>query len=543
MNSLFIAAIGLFLLFLGYRIYGSLMEKLLGIDHSRRTPAHELNDGVDYVPAKHWTILFGHHFASIAGAGPIIGPVIACLYWGWLGVFIWLIFGSIFLGAVHDFSALIASIRMKGRSIAHVCHDMLGKKAWILFSLFLWLSLILVVAVFASAGALTLVSKPEIVIPAIGIIPVAVLTGFLMYRTANSQILATVIGVLLLVVLIIWGKNQPVDLSGFTGNPVRLWIIILLIYAFIASILPVNILLQPRDYLSTFLLFFGLITGYLGILLTHPPIYAPAVTSYSGSGGPFWPMLFVMVACGAISGFHSVVSSGTTSKQISSEIDSKKIGFGGMITESALGILALIAVAAGLHWTSAQGNPVYSEVMKKGWIVAFSEGFGQLTKPLFGTFGVLIAATIVNAFIITTLDTATRITRYLTEELFSIKSKYFSTLIVILLALYLSLGNWKKIWPVFGAANQLVAALSLLVVSAYLLARNKKPIYTVIPAIIMLLTSSAALIWQLNSYISDKNYLLSIISALLLILAGYMSIITFKYFFGKKISDELPGIT
>jgi carbon starvation protein len=341
MNSIIIALTGIILLYLGYRLYGSLMEKICGIEPLRKTPAHQYSDGVDYVPAKHWSVLFGHHFASIAGAGPIIGPVIACLYWGWLGVFIWLVLGSIFIGAVHDYSTLYASVRMKGSSIANVCKDLLGKRAHLLFSLFLWLSLILVVAVFAAVGAMTLTSKPQIVIPALGIIPVAVLVGVLMYRLNMAQLPATIIGLILLAGLIVWGVNQPVILTSFTEDPARLWTIVLLVYAFIASILPVNILLQPRDYLSTFLLFFGLITGYAGLLITRPEMHAPAIVTSAGKGGPIWPMMFVIVACGAISGFHSVVSSGTTSKQLSNESDIKRIGYGGMILESALGILAL----------------------------------------------------------------------------------------------------------------------------------------------------------------------------------------------------------
>ncbi|MFC2091890.1 carbon starvation protein A [Elusimicrobiota bacterium] len=538
MNSLVLAGGGLILLFLGYRFYGAFIEKLWDIDPSHQTPAHEINDGIDYVPAKHWTVLFGHHFASIAGAGPIIGPVIACYYWGWLGVLLWLIFGSIFLGAVHDFSSLVVSMKMKGSTIAIVCRDTLGKKAHILFSLFLWLSLILVVGVFAALGAKTLASKPQIVIPAMGIIPLAMIIGFLMYRLNMNQIAATSIGIILLILLIIWGKLHPVDFTDKVADPVRLWIYILLIYAFIASILPVNILLQPRDYLSTFLLFFGLVFGYAGLLITRPPVYAPAFVSFNSKGGPIWPMMFVIVACGAISGFHNIVSSGTTSKQISSEKDAKRIGYGAMIVESALGILALICVAAGLHWSPATGTPVYSQLMKEGWIVVFSEGFGQITRPILGVFGSLIAATILNAFIITTLDTATRVTRYITEETFHIRNKYLSTSVVILIALYFAMGNWKAIWPVFGASNQLSAAMALLVVSAWLMSKNKKSVYTFIPAIIMILTSGTALLWQLNKYITQNNRLLAVISALLILLALYMFFITVQYFIFRNRRNE-----
>jgi len=534
MNSISVALIAVIILYIGYRFYGSVMEKLWDVNPERKTPAHTNYDGVDYIPAKNWTVLFGHHFASIAGAGPIIGPVIACLYWGWLSALLWLVFGSIFLGAVHDFSALMASVREGGKTIANVCGDVMGKEARIIFSLFLWLSLILVVAVFAAIGGNTLAGKPEIVIPAIGIIPLAVVTGILLYRTSLPQSLTTAAGIVLLTVLIILGNYFPVDISAFTRNPAGTWTVILLAYAFTASILPVNILLQPRDYLSTFLLFFGLFAGYLGVIITHPQMNAPAFIAESSAQGPMWPMMFVVIACGAISGFHSIVSSGTTSKQLPGENDAKKTGYGAMIVESALAVLALLAVAAGLQWSPAGGALCYPELMKKGWIIAFSEGFGQLTLPLFGAFGALIAATILNAFIITTLDTATRVTRYLTEEMFGIKNKFLSTSIITVMALYLALGNWKKIWPVFGASNQLVAALALLVASAYLMSKNKNSLYTLVPAALMLLTSGGALIWQLNNFTRQNNILLSFIAGLLLILAFYMSFVTIKYFLNKK---------
>ncbi|MGM0441069.1 MAG: carbon starvation CstA family protein [Elusimicrobiota bacterium] len=537
MNSLIVAVLGIVVLTAGYLFYGNVIKNLWDIDEKRPTPAHTQKDGVDYIPAKHWTVLFGHHFASIAGAGPILGPVIACLYWGWAGAVLWLLVGSIFIGAVHDFSSLLISVRNKGKSIAFVCKDILGKRANIVFSVFLWLSLVLVVAVFGAVGGETLASKPQIVIPAMGTIPVAMLVGVLLYRTRLNQITSTGIGLVLLTGLIIWGRQQPVYLNMFK-NPTMAWTVILFIYAFIASILPVNILLQPRDYLSTFLLFIGLFGGYIGLLLTRPEINAPAFIEFSSARqGPFWPMMFVVIACGAISGFHSVVASGTTAKQLSSEKDAKRIGFGGMITESALSILAVLAVTAGLKWSSgsaAGGIPVYPEVMKEsGWIVAFSEGFGQITKPLLGGFGVLIAATILNAFIITTLDSATRITRYLTEELFKIKNMFLSTSIIIGSALYLALGNYKKIWPIFGASNQLVAALALLVISSYLLSKNKKTVYTIIPAIFMLITSGAGLIWQLNNFINDENYILIVIDVVLLGLAAYIFIITVLFYADK----------
>ncbi len=531
MNALTLALISLGFLYAGYRIYGKLISRLWDLNPNRPTPAHVKRDSTDYIPAKHWSVLFGHHFASIAGAAPIIGPVLAVYYWGWAGGFLWILLGSVFLGAVHDFSSLIASIRNGGQSVAAICRDTLGRKANVIFSVFLWLALVFVVAVFAAVGAGTLVSKPEVVLPALGIIPVAVLVGFLIYRAGVSQVIATVIGIILLGALLIGGNYYPITISGWTDNPQTVWMIILLLYAFVASVLPVNILLQPRDYISTFLLFFGLFFGYLGIVISNPSLSSPAFAGASHPvGGPLWPMLFVTIACGAISGFHSVVASGTTSKQLASEKNAPIIGYGGMLAEGALAVLALIAVAAGLK------VGVYSEIMmaEEAPIKAFAIGYGNLTRPLFGNYGILIAVTVLNAFIITTLDTATRISRYLTEELFSLKNKYLSTTIIIGFAFYLALGSWKKIWPIFGASNQLVATLALLVLSAYLLSKKRKTLYTVIPAIIMFFTSGGALLWQLNKFIKDGNYILTFITGLLFLLALYMAFLTLNYFIKER---------
>ncbi|MFH1416081.1 MAG: carbon starvation protein A [Elusimicrobiota bacterium] len=529
MNSTVVAISSLIILSVGYKFYGGFMEKFWEVDPERKTPANEINDGIDYVPAKHWTILFGHHFASIAGAAPIIGPVIACIYWGWLGGLIWIVFGTLFMGAVHDFSSLMVSVRNGGKTIDHIFDETVGKRFRMVFSLLLWLLLILVVAIFAAAGGMTLAVKPQIVIPALGIIPIAVIVGYLIYRTSVSQAAATVIGIAALSGLLVLGYNLPVIIASDAATAGKIWTIVLLVYAYAASILPVNILLQPRDYISTFLLFFGLLIGYAGIFISHPPMRAPAFVAIGSPEGPLWPMMFVTIACGAISGFHSIVASGTTAKQISSEKDIKKIGYGGMVVEAALAVLAVIAVAAGLHWNPGSEGPVYSEMFKKGQIVAFSEGFGQLTLPILGGLGTLVAATILNAFIITTLDTATRITRYLTESLFRIKNKYLSTLTVVLVAYSLT-NNYKKIWPMFGAANQLIAALVLLAISAYLLSKNRKTVYTLVPAVIMIVTVGGALIWKIKVFMSEDNYMLSIIAIILFILAAYMAFATTNYF-------------
>ncbi len=530
MNALIVVFISGILFCTGFLIYARRLERLWQIDSTRPTPATTKYDGIDYVPAKHWTILFGHHFASIAGAGPILGPVIAAMFWGWLPALIWIVLGSIFLGGVHDFSALIISLRHGGKSIADVAQRVFNFKSKMVFAAFIFLTLILVMAVFAAVTARTLINQPKLVIPTFGLILVAILLGIMMYKWKWNQIIATILGIILLLGLLILGNYVPVALK--VANPLTLWIVILLLYAFIASVLPVNILLQPRDYLSTFILFFGLFFGYLGLIITHPQMHTPAFITWKANQGHLWPMLCVIIACGAISGFHSLIAGGTTSKQLTNEKDAKIIGYGGMILEGILAILALICVTAGLYWTGKAGQTrlVYPQLMKTGdWIGTFSAGFGQITKPIFGTLGSLIAAVMLNAFVMTTLDSATRINRYITEELFGeglkikiFRNRYFSTAIIIAVALWLALSNWRAIWPIFGASNQLVAALVLVVISAYLIGAKRPAKLTIYPAIFMLITTLTALIWQGIKFFRQENVLLFIISCLLFILSVFM---------------------
>ncbi|MEO0238050.1 MAG: carbon starvation protein A [candidate division WOR-3 bacterium] len=533
MSSIVLAMGSILIFIIGYRFYGRVLEKLFDVKKENTTPANYKYDGIDYVPAKNWLILFGHHFSSIAGAGPILGPVIACAVWGWFPAVLWIILGSIFFGGVHDFSSLMISLRNDGKSIGDTAESVLGSKAKIIFSIFLWLSLILVIAVFAASAAKTLETTPEIAIPTFGIIILAIFVGLMLYKFKMNAILSTVIGVILMFGLILLGIKFPIKWT-YTG-----WLISLLIfYAYTASVLPVNIILQPRDYLSFFILFFGLLAGYIGIFITRPEIKTPAFVSFKGSEGTLFPMMFITIACGAISGFHSLVASGTTSKQLNNEGDAKKIGYGAMLTEGVLSILAVISVSAGLYWFGGKEGFVYPELVKEGkWIVAFGKGYGEIAKPLFGTLGMFIGITMLKTFIVTTLDTATRITRYIGDELFGgtfkikfMKNMYVNTAIVIGLATYLSLGPWQSIWPVFGASNQLVAALTLLVVTVWLLSRNKATLYTLIPSILMLIFTLTALTIQTVKFFKSSKILLGIISVLLLILALFMISETTKLF-------------
>lgn len=529
MNSLVLATGALILFFLGYRFYGRRMERLWGVDPSRKTPAVEEYDGIDYVPAKHWTVLFGHHFASIAGAGPIIGPVIAAMVWGWFPAVIWLIVGSIFLGGVHDFAAFMISIRHRGRSVANVAQMVMGFRAKMIFASFVWLALVLVNAVFAAVAARTLSTTPEVVIPTFGLVGVAVLVGLIMYRWGINQILASIIGIVLLFGLILLGYVVPISLGQ---NAARIWTVVLLVYAYFASIIPVNILLQPRDYLASVVLFLGLLFGYAGVVITHPPMHAPAFISFHGAQGALWPMMCVIIACGAISGFHSLVASGTTSKQLSNERDAKKVGYGAMILEGVLSVLALIAVAGGLYWSEGEGVPglVYPKLMEGGnWIVTFGMGYGQLVKPFLGVLGMFVGIMMLKTFVMTTLDTSTRIARYITEELFGeglkiklLRNKYIATAIIIIAALWLALGSWQSIWPIFGASNQLIAALVLIVVSTYLLSRKKQAAYTFYPALFMLATTMAALILKFLDFVRGGKALLAVVGFILFALALFM---------------------
>ena len=534
MSSLFVAGGAILLLALGYVFYSTKVKGWIGLDDNDVPPAVALNDGVDYVPAKHWIILFGHHFASIAGAAPIIGPVIACLYWGWLPAVIWLVFGSIFFGAVHDFIALVMSLRNEGKSITTITESVMGRTSKILFSIFAFLALILVVAVFAAVAGNTLATTPAVVIPTFGLVVVALAIGVMMYRLQMSTLICSVIGVLMLVGLIIAGYHFPISLN--VQKPAAWWTVILIVYGMIASVTPVTLLLQPRDHLAGAVLYLGMFFGFAGIIISHPVMKAPSIVSFSSDKGWMWPMLFVTVACGAISGFHSLVSSGTTSKQVPRTRDARVIGYGARIMESALAILAVIAVSAGLYWKTAPAGstgPVYQELFSEGgWIKAFGVGYGELTKVFFGGFGTLIGITMLKTFIMTTLDTATRITRYMCNELLGetfglkiMKNKYAAVMLVGVLSGALALGNWKAIWPVFGASNQLIASLVLIVASVYLLSRGRIVLFVAVPAVIMLVTTIAALVYQIYGFVTAKepNVLLAAVAVVLIILAVFLT--------------------
>jgi carbon starvation protein len=416
--------------------------------------------------------------------------------------------------------ALFLSVRRDGKSIADISEEIISKRARLIFSWFVLLSLVVVVAVFVYFCSQTLITETKIALPSVGLIPVAVFIGILIYRTRIGLPASTVIGLAMLVALIFLGQAFPVVLPK--GYEALIWTSFLLVYCFLASVMPVNILLQPRDYLSSYLLFFGVGMGFLGILTSRPLFSTPAFVLWSDpKEGAVWPMLFVTIACGAISGFHSLVSAGTTSKQISSERDIKPIGYGAMAVEALVAVIAIAAVAAGFKG-QAELN---ASISLGGPVNAFGAGFGRITRFVLGGYGAFIAILLLNSFILTTLDTATRIARYILQELFNTLDRYLATALIVLAGGWIAMtGNWQKIWPIFGAANQLTAALTLIVLSSWLLSQRKRVNFTLIPAVFMLVTTIGALGWQFGKFLGDKNYFLMGIDVVLASLALSMLI-------------------
>ena len=554
MNAALFLIIGCAVLVVGYIFYGGWLAKKWGIDNSRVTPAHEFEDGQDYCPAK-GPVLMGHHFSSIAGAGPINGPIQAAVF-GWVPVMLWVLIGGIFFGGVHDFGALFASIRHKGQSIGEVIGDAIGSKAKKLFIIFSYLTLILVVAAFASIVANTFkatytetgainyeasAANASTAIISIMFILMAILFGFFVYRRNAPLGIATIIGVIGIAACMYIGLNwHPIYLSY------NVWMIIVGLYIAVASVTPVWILLQPRDYLSSFLLYGMMVLAVVGIIGAHPVVDMPAFTGFydnlkpSGTSlGYMFPALFVTIACGAVSGFHSLVGSGTTAKQLDQEKDAKPIAYGGMLIECALALISVCAV--GYIWAQYKSGETTTPT------VVFATGLASMFSKVFGdgcynvVYSMLILA--VSAFCLTSVDTATRLARYMFQELFTpvgqdsksltgwrkvITNPYVATVITVVAGVALGLTGYAKIWALFGAANQLLAALGLLAVCCWLgkIGRNNKMFY--FPMFFMLVVTLTSLAFTIKTQITGIIaggegvvwfYIRGIIGVLLVILA------------------------
>ncbi|WP_035294361.1 carbon starvation protein A [Clostridium sp. KNHs214] len=542
MNSALLILVAIILFLIAYTAYGGWLVKKWGIDVNKPTPAHTRNDGIDYVPTK-TPVLLGHHFASIAGAGPIVGPIAAAIF-GWVPVFLWIIIGSVFFGGVHDMGSLFASVRYDSKSVGEVIENNMGRRGKRLFSIFAWLTLLLVVAAFTNICANTFVAVPSAATSSLLFMILAVVFGVCVYRKGFGLGISTVIGVVLLFLCIWLGMRFPLSLSKST------WLIILLAYIFIASVTPVWILLQPRDYLNSFLLYAMMIGGFIGIIVMHPAIKLEPVTSFNVGGQYLFPMLFVTVACGAISGFHSLVGSGTSSKQLDNEKDIKPIGYGAMLIE---GVLAVVAIITAAYLTKGQ----LGSLLKDGGPVnVFSTGLGTFMDSFGIPFkvGKSFTALAISAFALTSLDTATRIGRFIFQEFFEsyktsdkkgniLTNRFVSTAITVAFGGILTFKGWELIWPLFGAANQLLAALALLSLAVWLKKCGKEHKMATIPMIFMFAVTLAALGLMIKDNMKlviggefSKYGVLLILSVLLAILSIVLIVEAIKSLKNKTIT-------
>lgn len=532
MNSLVLAVIGVAMILAGYAFYSKfLANKIYALDDSLPTPAHQLEDGVDYVPTNKY-VLWGHHFTSVAGAAPIVGPAIAVI-WGWLPAFLWVTVGTVFFAGAHDLGALWASVRNRGQSMGALSGRYLGGRGRNLFLVVIFLLLLMVNAAFAVVIAKLLVSTPTAVIPTWGALIVAVLVGQAIYRLKWSLGLVSVVGVVSLYLLIWIGDQTPLALPetvmGLPDNSV--WIILLFLYAGIASMLPVWVLLQPRDYINGLQLFIALGILYGSVLLARPEIVAPAYNTNVPEGTPnIVPLLFVTIACGAISGFHGMVSSGTSSKQLDKESHARFVGYFGAVGEGLLALGAIIASTAGFA-TLADWKATYS-AFGKGGVGAFIDGGGAIMQSGLGipqSLSATILATTAILFAATTMDTGVRLQRFVVQEIGDIAGlhvgKSIATFIAVGIALALTFGaggdaaGGLLIWPLFGTTNQLLAALTLSIVAIMLMRRGRTALPALIPLAFVGVMTIYALLIQVGTFWDQQNWLLLGLDIVILVAA------------------------
>ncbi len=517
---------GVALLVLGYFVYGRFLERALGVDPKRPTPATEHEDGRDFVPSRP-AVLLGHHFSSIAGAGPIVGPVIAASAFGWLPAAVWIVFGSVLIGGVQDFASLIASIRHRARSVAELARDEISPFARTLFLVFVWLALVYVIVVFVDLSAATFVSEPGVASSSAAYIVLAVGLGLLVYRAGVSLLRASLVFVPLVFAVIFLGPLVPLTLSSTAT-----WSLLLLGYCLVASVMPVWLLLQPRDYLASFLLYACLGGGLVGVLfgggaLPEGVTPLPAFLTFrDASLGMLFPAMFITIACGACSGFHSVVASGTTAKQLARESHARPVAYGGMLLEGVLALLAVAAVVL-VGAEAARGQAP---------TVVFARGLGTMLAALGlpPSLGAHFGALAISTFLLTTLDTCTRLARYVVEELFDLRGRgravvigaTLATLALPALLTQVSLTGldgspapaWKVIWPVFGATNQLLGALALLAITAWLRNLGRALAYVAVPMVFMFAVTLIALGqlvvhhgWSLVGVIAGALFVLAVV--------------------------------
>jgi carbon starvation protein len=559
-SAIVLLVVGLSAFLTGYHVYSRyIARRIYQLDPDFVTPSRQFEDGVDFVPTnKH--VLFGHHFTSVAGAAPIVGPAIAVI-WGWLPAFLWVVLGTVFAGAVHDFGTLWISTRHKGNSIGTLTQSIIGDRARVLFLLLIFFLLLMVNAVFAVIIANLFMSNPGAVLPVWGSLVVALVVGLLIYRTGAGILLPSIAALLILYTLIWFGQYVPfelpdlIDLQPTAGQLTAAggdsaaaaeaaaadgrrvgWIVILFVYTFFASVLPVWLLLQPRDYVNGHQLFVALGIIGAGVLITNPQVVAPAVNTNLPADAPNWfPLLFITIACGAISGFHGLVGSGTSSKQLSKETDARYIGYGGALGEGTLALTSILATTAGFAlfvgidgWHAHYGTWASASA---GATTAFVNGVGVLAEGLGIPHNVatIFAAVVVISFAATTLDTSIRLQRYIIAELGAeygvrpVQNRWIATTIAVVSCSILALGldrgaGGMRLWPLFGTTNQLLAGLSLLILTLFLF-RLKRTIWvTVVPMSFLLFMTTYAMVLNLLRYHTESETLLLVVGGAIFVL-------------------------
>ena len=554
MSSILIVLFGLVGFCFGWFVYSKFIaEKIYQLDPNYLTPAHRFEDGVDFVPTNKF-VLWGSHFTAVAGAAPIVGPAIA-VYWGWAPALLWVTLGSIFFAGVHDFGALWASNRHDAKSIGALSESIVSTRVRSVMMVIIFLLLVLVNAMFGTIIANDMVIYPESVFPAWAAIPVAIAIGVLIRRKFNL-LLISIIGVAILYFTIYIGSNMPMALPGdiFGLGERGNWIILLYVYAGIASMLPVWLLLQPRDYINGAQLVLGLIILYSAVLLTMPNVAAPMFNDVVEGTPPLWPILFVTIACGALSGFHGIVSSGTSAKQLNNEKDARFVGYLGALGEGSLALITIVAVTGSLYAATAAGgwNELYPSLSGGPADGGFITGGALLISNGWGfsqSFSQTMLAVMVVLFAGTTMDAGLRLTRYIIQEwgniyeISPLKNNYISTLVAVgaclLLAFGVSNGNYPGdggtlIWPVFGATNQILASMTLIVLSVYLIKLGRPARYLLTPMIFILLMAIWASVWYVMDYVSRGQWILVaiqvavMVSAVFIILESWAAVSKFR---------------
>ncbi|MFH1616287.1 MAG: carbon starvation protein A [Planctomycetota bacterium] len=543
---------------IAYNTYGRfLARKIFRLDADRLVPSREMNDGIDYVPTRKG-IIFGHHFTSIAGTGPIVGPAIGII-WGWVPAVLWVVLGSIFMGAVHDLGSLVVSLRNQGRSISDIAGKYINNRVRFIFFTVVFLSLLIVIAIFGMVIAIVFAEFPRSVLPVWLQIPIAVMLGYAVYKRNAKVLVSTIIAVIGMYLTIWLGSRAPLEMPVILGIPTTgLWTIILLMYGWVASTLPVTMLLQPRDYINAWQLFVMMALLVVGAVVASAGsamgIVAPAVNLHAAGAPPIWPFMFVTIACGAISGFHSLVASGTSPKQIAKETDAHFVGYGSMLLEGGLAVLILICVAAGIGiaYRTADGSVLSGAAAWRHHYSSWSGAAGlnaNIRAVVVGAANMMqklglpekISLTLMGVFIAsfagTTLDTSVRIQRYVIGELAValkipvIANRWTATTVAVVTAgvLAFTTGADGKgaltLWPLFGTANQLLAALAFLVITVYLRRKGGiKFMLTGVPCVIMLIITCWAMVLKEIEFITLHNWLLTCIGAGIFVLAGWMTV-------------------